>query len=455
MELGRKDDAADLESAGVKNNTAKAVKLIPSWSSRLFSIKYLVLMGMCMYLIYIIQVLGPFHYNHHLYSSVPLPPNSARRRSIMLLSHHLYYAADNYHGDNEERDLREQWHRALRLAGVQDGQIESELLATYDGFDLGDLLRYILTLGNFHEEAFVRPRIYAEKMHVSFQRFEELASGIQATQQSTFSNKGSNSLFNMIDVDPQRPPLVVFESFPTSIVSLTFSNVYQFFDDLIAFARKIRQVYPTSLVVWIVPSSVAKMGQDMEELKKLYHHLVLNHLIVRFGVISVPFMTDAAVVKALSTQLSMIYHHADVYYKLYTSELHSKHIAEFGRGGNDAIARLAAINAYLRPLYESEGSITMYDVIHGKTNRIDNSTKLTLHSLCQRFLNTRKYSSPCLPEPPKRYPLLITGLGGTGTHFLANQLQELGFRINHEGIGSHGSVVSVTSIIDSFKLRHS
>lgn len=66
----------------------------------------------------------------------------------------------------------------------------------------------------------------------------------------------------------------------------------------------------------------------------------------------------------------------------------------------------------------------------------------TLQRQCGYIIFTRKYKEQCLPPPMKLYPILITGLGGTGTHYLANTLHNLDFFLNHERIGSHGSVVS-------------
>ncbi len=439
------------EGKDLEQNGPSEQNNVPKRKPFTLSIKHFVLMGVAMYLIYVIQVLGPFHYNHHLYSSHAVPPNSARRRSIILLSHHIYYAAKddesqesgrNFIGDTSKKDLREQWHRTLSRASVSDDQIESVLSGNYpESFDLGDLIRYVMTIGEFQQELFVRPRNYAQQLHMSLHQFGNATSNTN-THRVTVTNVNNNQALNgpIIDVDIRNPPIVMFESFPTSIQVVSYSNIYRYFDDLIAFVRKLRQYYRKSLVVWVIPSTISTSSDD--DLKKLFHHIIINHLIVRFGLITVPFMPDSMVLKAMASQLSIIYHHADLYYKLYTNE-HRSNPATLGGESTDVIGRLATINNYLRPLYESEGTITMFDVLHGNSrNTIDNSTKLTLHALCDRYLNTRKYVYACMPQPTKRYPLLITGLGGTGTHYLANQLQQLGFRINHESIGKQGAVVS-------------
>lgn len=52
-----------------------------------------------------------------------------------------------------------------------------------------------------------------------------------------------------------------------------------------------------------------------------------------------------------------------------------------------------------------------------------------------------RYDSRCFPVPRRLLPVLITGLGGAGTHAIATYLQEAGIRVEHEGIGVDGSVV--------------
>ena len=66
---------------------------------------------------------------------------------------------------------------------------------------------------------------------------------------------------------------------------------------------------------------------------------------------------------------------------------------------------------------------------------------------CQRYLNTRKFSSTCMQLIPSDnlIPVLITGLGGSGTHKIAEKLIENGLQVRHEGIGYHGSVVRYVS----------
>lgn len=73
---------------------------------------------------------------------------------------------------------------------------------------------------------------------------------------------------------------------------------------------------------------------------------------------------------------------------------------------------------------------------------------VSLSETCDKFINTRKHHPECFPKPKRLYPMLVTGLGGTGTHFIANSLQELGFDLAHEGIGRDGAVSWLYAVND-------
>ena len=72
--------------------------------------------------------------------------------------------------------------------------------------------------------------------------------------------------------------------------------------------------------------------------------------------------------------------------------------------------------------------------------------KPTVHLQCQRYVNTRKYQVGCMSPPSSLYPILITGLGGCGSHHIAQRLGRMGLQLPHEELGGDGSVVRVASI---------
>lgn len=63
---------------------------------------------------------------------------------------------------------------------------------------------------------------------------------------------------------------------------------------------------------------------------------------------------------------------------------------------------------------------------------------------CIPLINTRIYSEKCTPLGEKDksliYPLLISGLGGSGSHAISNLLRALHIDVMHESIGSFGAV---------------
>jgi hypothetical protein len=60
---------------------------------------------------------------------------------------------------------------------------------------------------------------------------------------------------------------------------------------------------------------------------------------------------------------------------------------------------------------------------------------------CQRLDNSRKFDEQCVPYPEVVYPVLITGLGGSGTHTVSKRLRDNGLYLPHETLGCDGSVV--------------
>lgn len=64
-------------------------------------------------------------------------------------------------------------------------------------------------------------------------------------------------------------------------------------------------------------------------------------------------------------------------------------------------------------------------------------------SRCTDILYSRKYDAACLPRPAQLLPILLTGLGGAGTHNLTNQLTKMGIRVDHESLLEDGTVVRI------------
>ena len=70
--------------------------------------------------------------------------------------------------------------------------------------------------------------------------------------------------------------------------------------------------------------------------------------------------------------------------------------------------------------------------------------KPEIHLQCQRYINTRRYQASCMSPPSSLYPVLITGLGGCGSHHIAQRLDRMGLQLPHEELGEDGSVVRLS-----------
>ena len=73
----------------------------------------------------------------------------------------------------------------------------------------------------------------------------------------------------------------------------------------------------------------------------------------------------------------------------------------------------------------------------------ERSTAGFLQQHCQSLVNTRKDDRICMArveKPPQA--VLVTSLGGSGTHVVSFELCKIGLDMPHERMGVDGSVVS-------------
>ena len=111
---------------------------------------------------------------------------------------------------------------------------------------------------------------------------------------------------------------------------------------------------------------------------------------------------------------------------------------------NDGSTRISKNGPYLSPTTGTE-KILMKS--HENNQQIGPEAALN----CSRFINTRKFKVDCMGTPTKLYKILITGLGGSGTHLVAEAAERVGLRLPHEKLGYDGSVVRCRSL---WNLRH-
>jgi hypothetical protein len=159
------------------------------------------------------------------------------------------------------------------------------------------------------------------------------------------------------------------------------------------------------------------------QLRVLHQYLILKHLIHDNGVLVIQpdMMVKERVVPFL------LYHnvHDAIQYQLQYMNINSK----------EGLKLLL-----LSSSSSSSSSINLS--IHKNDQR--------LATICNPLLNTRKYDERCFPYPEQLLPLLITGLGGSGTHEIANTLRSRGVRVRHEQIDADGTVSWFHAVNDNY-----
>jgi hypothetical protein len=203
--------------------------------------------------------------------------------------------------------------------------------------------------------------------------------------------------------------------------SISLLSIYNFFDDLLSsFASQMLSVSPPSfsssqqyLVYEIHLSLVQSLDLDLQ---LIFHHLLLLIIVdYSFHNLLLCFCVDSP----------------------------------YG-------------NSTMKPLYIQRSLQLVNSLSFATPLSYDKSLSFPSHlptfsKTCNPLINTRKYSSLCFPllERHNLYPLLVTGLGGSGTHFITKELQTLGFNVAHEDIDRDGSIVGCLSFVISVSLSSS
>lgn len=241
--------------------------------------------------------------------------------------------------------------------------------------------------------------------------------------------------------------IVVFSTIPSqpSLDSLTYYTVYKYFDDALMHAKGLQAQFPKCVVVWCPPSGLFNSDPDLQ---LIFHHLTIHYLMERTGLVVIPAvplqnslnsfgsLDDLGVqlLLALDKQLSFVY---------------KKLILQENRGDAHALAwhgdslQVSFVSETIQSLFTNEPHHHEKDQFTKSDERL-----ISLHQHCVRYVNSRKFDPMCMPKPDYHYPLLVTGLGGSGSHFIANQMQDMGYDLRHESIGEDGSVCWFYSVND-------
>ena len=349
------------------------------------SIKVCTVIFICLMLImHLNQLFRSRHNDEYLSDSL----NTYSAYSILLRSHTIWYNYLSKLKDSRSQQVYNLWMISYRPA-KSSKNLRIKGLARYDLFDRLSYPNSSISTSD------------------SFYGLSDI--GFNCGKLFNISNQNDINL------------LVIGDCFP-GFHTTTFMNIYKFYDRLISFVKSLIHNYPSAIVVWSLPIFPDNMNS---ELVLLHHHIITNVLIKNYALfIMQPYnlptsLGEKQYIDHLLRQMIHIYceispHDFSVYNKY---ALNDKYLSII----------LSTVHKYLSKV------------------RKDSSQNLNSQSLqdrCGKYIYTRKFDSFCMPRLKNVYPVLVTGLGGSGTHYITNELRSAGFKFFHEDVGEDGAVVS-------------
>jgi len=254
--------------------------------------------------------------------------------------------------------------------------------------------------------------------------------------------KGCGKLFNVSSLGYQSTiNILVIDNCIPGFQSTSFLNIYQYYDQMVSLVNILVKSYSDAIFVWSLPRFPSKMNK---ELVLLHHHIITTVLIKEQALVVMqpnnlpPNPNEKKFIDHLISQLLYIDceispHDCSVYNKSAIREKNISHV-------------LSTVHHYLLNV------------------RNDAVSSGSLQDRCGKYIYTRKFDSFCMPRLKHVYPVLVTGLGGSGTHHITNSLRSAGFSFYHEAIGGEdgavvrstltGSSILVIITLSSFSLTH-
>ncbi len=204
---------------------------------------------------------------------------------------------------------------------------------------------------------------------------------------------------------------------------ITLSNIYIYYDQLLSLIYYLRFKHPTALLVWSAPIIEKKIIYEI----KVLHEYLSNKLLIHDNAVMIvyPYMKGANSTLTANDIFSKLNKQIECFNNFQNSELMSLNILHNNNKPNK-ISSLAK-------------TISMEYYYHSRSHHNITKSKV-LYPKCSLIINSRKYDEKCLPYPKRLYPILVTGLGSSGTHVLANNLRSQGVQIKHEMIDNDGAI---------------
>ena len=245
------------------------------------------------------------------------------------------------------------------------------------------------------------------------------------------------------------PKVIVFvEQDTEGFHALQFYSVYQYYDRVIVSYQHMLRHDPKAIVVYSIPT----FDQNTDiELAQLHHQIVLKFLIEKLGLLVIQPNCHSCtnvleyVYPELYRQLFLIHNYLErqgekgqtVSYLFHEEEKEEEEEDQGRRGeGRGREGR-------------TEHAVHVLNLLAGHFDEFRSNNEVlswkdsiqqTCHMAISSFDSRKYYPDGCTPAIYKPLPILITGLGGSGTHYVTNELRKYGYNFYHEDISSQGAV---------------
>lgn len=242
--------------------------------------------------------------------------------------------------------------------------------------------------------------------------------------------------------------IVVYQSCtPHSFPWVSHHNIYEYYDSIIACGKLLSATFPDDTIAWQAPSMVIETittpscdNEAIQEDLGILHRFLIDRHVRSSGIIVLMPSPDAKrrcsnhgfyrVGRSTSTQ--------------HKEQIYSTIMGDLAR----EVLRLSSIPfnpcSDNKRIHDADWCTSMLKKIKMDQKHLMNPSVEhdDLSPLCSKYVFTRKFHPHCHPPSTEVRAVLVTGLGGSGTHFIANHLRSLGYRLHHEGLDDDGAVVS-------------
>lgn len=384
------------------------------------------------------------HDNHHLKHPVFNIYGSDRVQLQLLAVHGIWYDHSHDHKDASDTNSFLRSTTTAATATSSDNQqrehLDSRLIWR-------SLLHSDVTLKILHQKCIansqnILAKSYAKSNHMIYGELDWLST--------TSGNKKCPELHTngSIFVQVKTASLEVLftllgecndDRSSISYRDVTLYSIYKYYDQVVEMIYYLRKKFPNTIVVWSKPHDISSMSS---ELTSLHNYLIMKHLIHDNGVLVLYSETLEKSQQNKAYIFQLLRRKVECLMSYQTNEVSGLTILSPSTSSMQDSA--------LKSLVSNLAQRFRYD----KVSYYNATKSQLLHNHCSTILNSRKYDEMCLPYPETLLPILVTGAGGSGTHYIANTLRQMGLHFKHESIDTDGSVVSADLSIIQYHHYH-